>query len=246
MTGSAGEGVVIHVTLIGGYWAGTPLPYIGLYPVIYSTAMVTAINTHFSATVSSSLAPVLVMIDGANNATAGAGYTSIGCTYDATSVLYVTDSGGNIYPGIGSQLSAYPGEPIRIVSLNDAGNVSGSGSSSVPFGAYIGADLKLGTRKVPTRISAALSTSSVVLAAAQYECDVLVLTGTITAAIELTFPNTAGLWAVDVSGLSLSGSGSLTLVSGSASVLTLHSNPDVFLMHVSTSGSNGMSPSYFN
>lgn len=81
------------------------------------------------------------------------------------------------------------------------------------------------------------------LSAAQYICPIILLSGTLTSASTIVFPNVAGLWFVDVSGLAgLSGTNTLTFQSGSATttaITSLITNSSVFI--VSTYGGNTIS-----
>jgi hypothetical protein len=80
------------------------------------------------------------------------------------------------------------------------------------------------------------------LTAAKYVNKLIILTGTVTGACTLVFPNVAGLWFVDVSALSgISGTNTIGFTSGSKTVtaVTTIATTDA-LWIVSTRGGNTM------
>ena len=87
----------------------------------------------------------------------------------------------------------------------------------------------------------ALSNANVVLTAAQYFNYLLILTGTITANITLTFPNTSGAWHLDTSRLVFAAGASITLASGTGISGPIFGPNGVII--ITTSGSNTISNS---
>jgi hypothetical protein len=84
-------------------------------------------------------------------------------------------------------------------------------------------------------------TGTTTLTPAQYLMPLIVLTGAVTGPSIVVFPNLAGLWIVDISGVTgLSALNTLTFESGSASTAPLTGTSSNLLM-VSTSGANGIS-----
>lgn len=103
------------------------------------------------------------------------------------------------------------------------GSIAGSSGTPVSF----------------TSSSIALTNVNVVLSAAQMATPHLVLTGTMTGNVTITFPNAAGVWMLNVKGLTI-GANVLTLASGSdTQTFTAITGQNLFL--VATTGANGIS-----
>jgi hypothetical protein len=86
--------------------------------------------------------------------------------------------------------------------------------------------------------------ASHVLLNTEYNLPTIQITGTVDAASTLTFPNLAGLWFLDTTGVTFGPEGALTLASGSATLIVgTEDTPPPTLIVVRTTGANQISAS---
>ena len=211
---------------VSGLYIGSVSPSASNYS-FFSTSGATVVN----APASSPSAGVLTFAVGntpifAMNNDGSSDNQLICGNYPSAPCLYVTPAGNLVLN------SPNPG---AVIQFTTQGNVT----SYLTLGAN-------GGFQVPPGSPVVLNTSNVVLSPAIVAQGSIVLTGTVTAAITVTFPNAVGgTWFLNVANLVLSG-GSVTFKSGSGTFTTLHSTPQVALIVLQTTGSNNFITSYIN
>jgi collagen type VII alpha len=159
-------------------------------------------------------------------------------------------TGGAGAAGLGSNQNGGAGGNTTIGSgaggaATGAGTVGAAGSVIVQVGSTTVTSYGVsGVGDVPSNVVVSGVTGGTTnLTAAQYLNRIIRLSGTLTSASTVAFPNVAGRWEVDVSGLAgLSGTNTLTFQSGSATttaITTLVTNSSI--LTITTYGSNTIS-----
>jgi len=159
-------------------------------------------------------------------------------------------TGGPGAAGLGTNQNGGNGANVTIGS-GAGGAATGSGTAGAPGTVIINVGTTavtsyglLGVGDVPSNVTVSgITGGTTTLSSAQYAARILRLSGTLTSASIVVFPNATGMWLVDIGGLAgVSGVNTLTFQSGTqttTAITALVTNSNILL--ISTYGSNTIS-----